>query len=78
MPFAISLLTETQLIVAEEEQGTRFVESFRKFLLQGRFTVMDLDETSTLVLSIVPVSFVENQYSYIRTVATDIFIAERI
>lgn len=78
MPYAISELTEAQLIAAEEEQGTRFVESLRKFLLKNRFTVMDLDEDAPATLSIVPLSVVRNHYEYVRTVATNIFIAERI
>ena len=78
MTFAISTLTDAQLTIAEEEQGTRFVESFRKFLLNNRFTVMDLDEKAPLMLSIVPFSIVEEYYEYVRTIATDIFIAERI
>jgi len=78
MSFAISPLTDAQLTIAEEEQGTRFVEPFRKFLLKDRFTVMDLDEDLVQPLSIVPLSIVKKYYVYVRTIATDIFIAERV
>lgn len=78
MSFAISELTEPQLIAAEEEQGTLFVEPFRKFLLNNRFTVMDLDEESAQPLSIVPLSVVQDHYEYVSTIATGIVLAERI
>jgi thymidylate kinase len=78
MPYAISQLTETQLIVAEEEQGCRFVESLRKFLLNNRFTIVDLDEDAVSLLSFVPLSVVEKHYKYVRAISTDIVIADRI
>lgn len=78
MPYAISQLTEAHLIAAEEEQGIQFVESLRKFLLNDRFTVLDLRATAPVPLSIVPFSVIEERYEYRSTFANEIYIAERI
>ena len=77
MTILISPLTELHLVTAEEEIGERFVDSFRKFLLNNRFAVIDDD----FVLSgpqILSLETVERNYKAEGTAPGGFIFASRI
>ena len=77
MTILITPLTELHLVAAEEEIGERFVDSFRKFLLNDRFLMIDDD----LVLSgpqIVPFEVIDKNYQFEGKVLGNFYIATRI
>lgn len=77
MTILISPLTETHLVAAEEEIGERFVDSFRKFLLENRFAVIDDD----LVLSgpqILSLEILDRNYKLEGKAPGNFYFASRI